>query len=233
MGQTAYILWSSVAPRTLSTDRTPASFTLPADWCIVVGMVEHPPSTGVLRFFWELLKALFVDQIFGSFATEDKATATINRVTPLLYVVGAIWALVQGFHQDGTIEHTLGGLAVLVAGILVHWRKSRFGAAVILVYALYLPFSFDLDSFEWSGEWSGLADTMGTLVFYVTVVICAILACRGAWAYQRIRKEDRRHLAELIAAQGDRAEAAQARPRGFKAHLESEKAIKANTTKGQ
>jgi hypothetical protein len=74
---------------------------------------------------------------------------------------------------------------------------------------------------------------MGTLAFYITVVICAILACRGTWAYQRICEEDRRHLAELIAAQGDPAETPQARPRGFKAHFESEKAIKANTTKGQ
>lgn len=180
-------------------------------------MAKRPPDPGVLAFFRGLLTAFFTRLIFGSFKDEDKATTTINRVTPALYTVGAIWALVQALHPDGTLEHTLGGLAVLVVGILVHWRKSPVAAAAILLYLLYLPISL--------AAAGNSPDLVEALPLYLPVLICAYLAVRAAWGYQQFQKEEQREIAELRAAQGERAEPTKPQ-RGFKAFLDRERRIK-------
>lgn len=171
-------------------------------------MAKRPPDPGVLAFFRGLLTAFFTRLIFGSFKDEDKAINTINRVMPALYLVASAIAVASYFVEEGTIKLAYGSLLALVAGVIVHWRKSPVAAAVVLLYVLYLPVAFAADL-------TGPVDVVGSLVVYLMILICAFLAFRAAWGYQQLRREEQRQMAELLAAQRDRAEPTKPR-RGFK-----------------
>ncbi len=181
-------------------------------------MAKRPPDPRAGAFPLGLLKALFADLIFGSFKDEDKAINTLNRVVPPLYVVVFATAVAGFAVEEGTIKLAYGGLLALVAGLIVHWRKSPVAAVVVLLYILYLPFAL-------ADQLTGPVDIVGSLIVYVAILICAYLAFRAAWGYQQFRREERRQMTEVLAAHRDRAEPTKPQ-RGFTAFLDRERRIK-------
>ncbi len=125
----------------------------------------------------DVLKQAAVDFALGRFDTVDGAAASLNMVSPFIYLSGLAWAFAAFVFGLGTTVDALGGLLLVGAAAYTHWRKSFVSAAAVLIFVLYLPIAL-ADQAESEG-------LLGTIVFYIGLLLCAYRAFCAAWFYQR------------------------------------------------
>jgi hypothetical protein len=134
-------------------------------------------KAGIMAEFRTVLKRAALDFLLGRFDSDASAAASLNKVSPFIYLCGAAWAGAAYVFGLGTTMDTVGGLLLIGTAAYTHWRKSIASAAVVLVYVLYLPFAL-----AGRMESEGVLDS---LLLYIPLLLCAYRAFWAAWFYQR------------------------------------------------